>query len=93
MFATRTTTYLAVWAALLLLLGLSLGVSFLPLGALQPTLELAFAATQALLVAVFFMHLQESSPLVRLAAAVALVWLTILFGLTLADYVTRGWYS
>lgn len=37
------------------------------------------------------MHLDRSSNSIRLAAVTGLFWLTFLFTLTFADYLTRDW--
>jgi cytochrome c oxidase subunit 4 len=42
------------------------------------------------LVAIFFMHLRTSTVLLRLVAAAGLVWVGIMFTLSLADVLTRG---
>lgn len=80
---------LAVWLLLLLLLAATAGSAYLPLGAWNSVANLAIAAVKALLVAVFFMHLEDAGALVRLAAAIALFMLTLLFSLGAADYLTR----
>jgi len=41
------------------------------------------------LVLVFFMQLQSSSALLRLASVAGLFWLVLMFGLTASDYLTR----
>lgn len=87
---TGRTAAFAVWVTLLGLLALTVAVSRLPLGALGAVIALAIAATKAALIATFFMHLRESSPLVRLVAGIGLLWLGILFALTFSDYLTRG---
>jgi cytochrome c oxidase subunit 4 len=87
---TKPALYVCVWAALLALLGLTLLVAALPLGALGLVLALAIACAKAGLIAHTFMHLREESTLVRAVAGLALVWLAILFGLTLSDTLTRG---
>lgn len=84
---------LAVWAALLLLLATTTGSAFVPLGVWNGIANLAIAALKALLVAVFFMHLRHAGGIVRLAAAIALFMLTLLFGLSSTDYLTRSLYS
>jgi cytochrome c oxidase subunit 4 len=84
-------TYLAVAAVLLVLAGTTVGLSFVPLGAWNVPIALAIAATKALLVAVFFMHLRTSTSTSRLVAVAALLWLSILLAGTLDDVVTRGW--
>jgi cytochrome c oxidase subunit IV len=82
-------TYVATWAALMLLLALSCASAFVPLGAFNSIVNFAVAAAKALLVAVFFMHLLHASSLTRIFAAVALFMLALLFGLSSADYATR----
>jgi cytochrome c oxidase subunit 4 len=82
-----------VWAALMGLLALTLGASFVFTGPLSLVTSLGIAFTKAALVFWFFMHLREEGGLVRLAAVGAGVWLLILFILSAADYTTRqtGW--
>jgi cytochrome c oxidase subunit 4 len=80
---------LPVWAALLLLLGITLFVAYLPLGAFNTPIALAIAAIKAALVAFFFMELARSSGLIRLAAIAGLFWLVIMFALTLSDVLDR----
>ena len=79
----------AVWLALLVLLGITLTAAYMPLGRLNLVTGLAIAAVKAGLVAVVFMQLWSSRPLLRLAAAAGLFWLAILFLLTFTDLVTR----
>jgi cytochrome c oxidase subunit IV len=77
------------WIALLILLAITCGSAYLRLGAFNTWVNFVIAAAKALLVAWIFMHLQRSAPLVRLVAAAGLVWLTILVGLSAADFLTR----
>ncbi len=79
-----------VWAALMVLLLLTFGSAYLKLGAWNSAINLAIAVAKALLVALFFMHLRRGSNLVRIFAVTALVTLALLFGLSHADYATRG---
>jgi cytochrome c oxidase subunit IV len=79
-----------ILAVLLLLLAASAGSAYLPLGLWNSIANLSIATLKALLVAVFFMHLRDSSALVRLTAGVALFMLAILFGLSATDYRTRA---
>lgn len=78
-----------VAAALLALLALTAGLSFVDLGASNFAAALAIAAVKALLVAYFFMDLRESVDAVRFMAAAALVWLGLLLTGTLADLAAR----
>jgi cytochrome c oxidase subunit 4 len=82
-------TFLLVWLALMALLALTMGVTFLPIGELKAPVNFSIAAVKAGLIAWFFMHLRETKGLVRLFAVGALFWLFLLFALTFADYLTR----
>ena len=81
---------LLVWAALLALLGLTLGLAFVQLGGLNIVVALGIAGLQVALLGLFFMDLLRSNALLRLAAVAGLFWLVILFALTLSDYLTRA---
>lgn len=80
---------LLVWAGLIVALAVSILYAFL--GAPFPLpVNLAMAAAMAATIAVVFMRLVSESPLIRLAAGGALIWLIFMFSLSFADYVTRS---
>jgi cytochrome c oxidase subunit 4 len=81
--------YFAVFAALILLTGLTTTVALFDLGVFNPILAMTIAITKATLVVLFFMHLRYSSRVTQLVAGAAIFWLLLLFGLTLSDYLTR----
>jgi cytochrome c oxidase subunit 4 len=54
-------------------------------------IALTIASVKATLVVLYFMHVRYSSRLVGVIVIAALFWLGILFALTFADYLTRGW--
>jgi cytochrome c oxidase subunit 4 len=83
-------TYLAVFFALLVLTAVTTAVAFLDLGPLNTVAALGIALVKATVVALYFMHVKYSPRLVALSCAVGLVWLGLLFALTIADYDTRG---
>ena len=83
--------YYAVFAALMIGTALTVGVAFIDLGAMNNVLMLGIAMTKALLVILFFMHVRWSTRLTWVVAASGFFWLLILFGLTMQDYLTRGW--
>jgi cytochrome c oxidase subunit 4 len=83
--------YVAVFAALVFLTLVTVGVSYVDLGPLSVVVALTIAFTKALLVVVFFMHLRESSGLIWVAAGGGFFWLAILIALTMSDVMTRGW--
>jgi len=87
---SERATFVVVYLACMVLLAATFGVSFLQLGTFNVVINMGISVTKTLLVAWFFMHVRESSGLVRLASACALFWLLILFGLSLSDYLTRG---
>ena len=83
--------YYAVFAALIFGTALTVGVAFIDLGWLNNVLMLGIAVTKALLVVLFFMHVRWSTRLTWVVAASGFFWLLILFGLTMTDYLSRGW--
>jgi cytochrome c oxidase subunit IV len=84
-------TYVVVALVLLGLTGLTIGVAFLPLGPWHSAVALGIAATKAVLIGLYFMHLRFSPPMTRIAALAGLFWLAIMLAGTLDDVVTRGW--
>jgi len=83
--------YYSVFAALMVGTVLTVVVAFFDLGPLNNVLMLGIAMTKALLVVLYFMHVRWSSRLTWVVAASGFFWLLILFGLTMQDYLTRGW--
>ena len=83
--------YLTIFGALMVLTGVTIGVAFINLGALNFPLALAIAICKATLVVLFFMHVKESSRLTKLVVGTGFFFLIVLFTLTLTDYLSRGW--
>ena len=84
-------TYYLVFVGLIGLTGLTVGLSFVDLGVWHGVVGLLIATTKAILVIFVFMHVWYSTKLTWLVALSGVAWLAILIGLTLADYLTRGW--
>jgi cytochrome c oxidase subunit 4 len=85
-------TYLAVFAALILLTLLTVGLSRVEMAeGLHTLIGLTIAVAKASLVILFFMHLFYSTRLTWVVALSGLLWLGILIAYTLTDYLTRGW--
>lgn len=78
-------------ACLIALLGLTWGLGYINLGAFNLVLALAISVAKMILIVLFFMHLRGSSRLLHLAAFTGLLWLLLLFLLTMSDYMSRGW--
>ena len=84
-------TYVRVFIALMIMLTLTAGAEFIPLGVGNTIVAYTIAVAKAMLVVLFFMHIKYEGGRTRLFAGTVLVWLLILFTLTLSDYLSRGW--
>jgi len=60
-------------------------------GAFNTPIALGIAMVKASLVILFFMGVRHNTPLTKVVAASGFVWLIILFGMTMGDYLTRSW--
>ena len=83
--------YLAVFASLMFLTGLTVWVAYQNLGPLNDVVALGIACTKATIVILFFMHVKYASRLTWLLAGAGILFLLILFAFAMADYVSRGW--
>ena len=84
--------YVIAWAVLVLLFGLSTGSAYLDIGVFHPVVNFGIAATQAAIILLIFMHLRGRPSLTWVFAGAGFFRLLFLFGLGLADYVTRAGY-
>jgi cytochrome c oxidase subunit 4 len=87
------STYYTIFGALMILTAITVSVAFINLGALNFPVALAIAILKATLVILFFMHVKYSSRLTKLICGTAFFFLLVLFGLTLSDYLSRGWFT
>jgi cytochrome c oxidase subunit IV len=88
--ARRSRPLVLTWLALLALLALSAGTAWIRLGWINTAIGLAVATVKTLLVALVFMRLRLTHPLLRLTALAGLTTLALLFILSGTDYATRG---
>jgi cytochrome c oxidase subunit 4 len=86
-------TFVSVWVALLVLTAITVFVATLDLGPFNAIVALTIATIKALLVLLFFMELRYSTALTKVAVIAAVFFFFLLAGLTLSDYMTRGWSS
>jgi cytochrome c oxidase subunit IV len=86
---TSLRPLLLSWLALMILLGSTLGLAFVPMGSLNLVLALCIAALKALIVFAVFMELWSGPSLKWVFAGAGFFWLMIMFFLTGADYLTR----
>jgi cytochrome c oxidase subunit 4 len=82
---------LYAWVALLVLLALTIGASFAPLGPVLPYVSYTIAILKTALIVWLFMEMKTRDGLQRLAFAVGFVWLLFLLVLSFADVLTRAW--
>ena len=84
------SSYYAIFATLMVLTAVTVGVAFVNLGALNFPVAIGIALTKATLVILFFMHAKYSSRLTQLFVGMSFFFLAILLTLTLTDYLSRG---
>jgi cytochrome c oxidase subunit 4 len=82
--------YYKIFGTLMVLTALTVWVAFLNLGQLNFTVAISIAIVKATLVILFFMHAKYSSRLTKLFVGTAFFFLFILLGLTMTDYLSRG---
>jgi cytochrome c oxidase subunit 4 len=82
---------LRVLISLFLLLALSTGVAFVPMGGWNGLVSILIAFAMAGLILLFFMKIRYSEPLIKLTSAAGLTWLCLLILLVLLDYISRPW--
>jgi cytochrome c oxidase subunit 4 len=86
---SRLKTLLAVWGALLILLLITCGSAYIPLGPFNPAINLAVSVAKTMLVMLFFMQIRFASRAIKIAAAAGFFWLLLLVSLLLSDVLTR----
>ena len=86
-----TRIYYLVFLALLVGTGLTYAAALVDFGFFNNVVMLAIAVVKAALVILFFMGVRWSSRLTWVVAASGFVWLLILVGISMSDYLSRGW--
>ena len=85
--------YYLIFLALMVGTGLTVLVAKFDLGPLNNIVMLTVACAKAMLVILYFMHLRWGSRLTWVVAGSGFFWLLILFSITMADYMSRGWIT
>jgi cytochrome c oxidase subunit IV len=83
--------YLIVFGILMVGTALTVLVAFYDLGAFNNVVMLTIACAKALAVVLYFMHVRWSSRLTWVVVASGFLWLLVMFGFTMQDYMSRGW--
>ncbi len=81
--------YFRVFAALMVLLALTIFAAAFDLGRWNIVVALTIAVIKAVLVILFFMHVRYSTRLLWVFVASGFFWLMIMVTLGLSDYFTR----
>ncbi len=79
----------AVWAALLVLLGLTIAVARVHFTSFSVAINLLIATAKAALVLLFFMHLKDEGRFLKIMLGTALLALTAIIILTFSDVLFR----
>ena len=87
---TPTRTYVMVFLALVVGTILTYFAAINDFGALNTPIALGIAFAKASLVIIFFMGVRYNTPLTKVVVVSGFVWLLIMFGLTMGDYVSTG---
>jgi cytochrome c oxidase subunit IV len=83
--------YVFVFVSLLALTGLTVLASEQDFGLFNTVVAIGIAVVKASLVALYFMHVRWSERLVWIFGAVGVLFILLLIGGTMHDYVTRDW--
>ncbi len=81
--------YITVWAALIALTALTVGVSYVDMKHVTIFTALIIATVKATLVLLYFMHLRFEKPLYLYMVLAVIVTYVIFVGLTFSDYWFR----
>ena len=84
------STYVAIFAALIVFTAITVWVAFYDFGVMNDLVAMGIAVAKATLVILFFMHVRYSTKLTKLTVIGGFVWLFIFFLLIFSDYLTRG---
>jgi cytochrome c oxidase subunit IV len=87
---TSPKCYFRVYAALFVLLILTVLVSRLHLGPFNIVAALVIAFTKMLLIILYFMHVRQATRLTWIFAGAGFIWLAMMIALTMGDYLSRG---
>jgi len=83
--------YVLIFALLLTLTLVTVEVAFIDLGRGNTIMALTIAVVKAALVMLYFMHVRYSPKLTGLVIFSGFLWLLFLIGITMSDYLSRGW--
>ena len=83
-------SYYTVFAALIFLTFVTVGVAYVDLGAFGTPVALGIATLKSTLVVLIFMHVKWQSKLTWMFVGAGFLWLVVLLTFTLGDVLTRS---
>jgi cytochrome c oxidase subunit IV len=88
---TRVSVYVRVFAALMIFTVLTVVAASQDFGFLNTAIALGIAVAKGSLVVWFFMGVRYNTPLTKVVVVSGFLWLLILFGMGMSDYISRPW--
>ncbi len=88
---SHRSLYYKIFAALMVLLVLTVGAAEIPLGEMNLIVALGIAVIKAGLIVMFFMHFRDSDTLTWLVGGLTVCWFLVMILLTYNDYQSRDW--
>ena len=85
--------YVGIFLFLMVMTALTVFAASVDLGWANPVVALVIATMKATTVILFFMHVKYSTRMTQIVIVGALFFLFLLLGLTLTDYLSRGWMA
>jgi cytochrome c oxidase subunit 4 len=85
-----TRIYVRAWVSLVVLLGITIAASYIHMGWLNGAVAIVIAFMKALIIVLYFMHVRYSPRLIWVFAGAGILWLGIMFSLSMADYHSRA---
>jgi|SRR5579871_6787512 len=90
---TPVRTYVTIWVILTVMTITTYLVAQIDLGPFNTVVALMIAFFKMSLVVMFFMEVRRERPLTKVFVFAGFFFLLILLGLTMGDYVSRGWQA
>ena len=81
--------YAQITGGLLVLLVVTVGAAYIHFGAFNTAIAMLISLAKASLIVLFFMHVRQANPLLRLFVGAGFFWLGLLLALTMADFLSR----
>jgi cytochrome c oxidase subunit 4 len=82
--------YVQVTGTLLALLLLTVGAAYVHFGAFNTAIAMLISIAKGSLIILFFMHVRQASPLLRVFVCAGFFWLGLMIVLALSDFLTRN---